>query len=68
MVSKMTEEMVGGQHHNDEATQNRARRVNTRNTRIATAALEKQRTGVPRGGQHARKKLLQPPTSLEIAN
>src|SRR5215469_6054634 len=40
-------------------------RVNTETTKID--ALRIQRMGVPQRGQHPRKKLLQRPTSLEIA-
>jgi len=64
--SEMIEEMVGGQHRIDDATRNRAcwggHRAGQRSQLLRNT---KRRTGVPGGGQHPKKKLLQRPTSLE---
>ena len=62
----MTEEMVGGQHRNDESDTDLSVRGEHTNATI-DAFFRSWRTGVPSGGQHPRKKLLQRPTSLEIA-
>ena len=57
--------MLGGQHQNDESDTDlsvRGEQERQRSMLFSTYA-----TGVSRGGQHPRKKLLQRPTSLEKA-
>ena len=61
----MTEEMVGGQHRNDESDTDLS--VTGEHANAKDRCLRIWRPGVSRGGQHHKKKLLPRPTSLEIA-
>jgi hypothetical protein len=61
----VTEEMLGGQHRSDESDTDlgvRGEHMNANESMLFSTST----TGVSRGGQHPRKKLLSRLTSLEI--